>query len=265
MLPRMKQIELRPFIVAALLVAVTGCAAVPRRGDTEMAEADVAMADSGGGRMSAMAAAMPAPEPSPTDTTNNNNDVEQATSTPVDAPRRLVIYTGSVSSLVAQVEPALAAFLAKVSASGGYLQNRSGGSVTVRVPASQFFTTLQWLRESGQVSDEQINAVDVTKQVFDIELRLQTADEARKRLLKLLESASKIEDILAIETQLRRLTDEIEGMKGELRHLSDQIALSTLTVNFYANAPVPNPYPRRTRSRFEWINQVGIENVMESF
>jgi hypothetical protein len=257
----MKQLHLRTSIFVALLVAVTGCAAAPMRANTEWAEAAVAMApaDSGAG-MLAMAEPKPAPEPMARDA-----NVEKPAGTPAEAARRLVIYTGSVSSLVAQVEPALAVFVAKVTADGGYLQNRSGSSVTVCVPASQFFTTLQWLRESGQVSDEQINATDVTKQFFDIELRLKTADEARKRLLKLLESATKMDDILAIEAQLRRLTDEIESMKGELRTLSDQIAFSTLTVNFYANAPAPNPYPQRTRSRFEWINQVGIENVMGSF
>jgi hypothetical protein len=262
MLPPMKQTHLRTSIFVALLFAVTGCAAAPMRADNEWAEASVAMAppDSGGERMMAMAPPKPAPEPLPTD-----GNVDKPAGTPAEAARRLVIYTGSVSSLVAQVEPALAAFVAKVGADGGYLQNRSGTSVTVRVPAAQFFNTLQWLRENGQVSDEQINAIDVTKQVFDIELRMKTADEARKRLLKLLETATKMEDILAIETQLRRLTDEIESMKGDLRNLSDQIAFSTLTVNFYANAPAPNPYPQRTRSRFEWINQVGIENVMGSF
>ena len=59
-----------------------------------------------------------------------------------------------------------------------------------------------------------------------------------------------MEDILKIEAEVRRLTDEIEGMKGELRNLGDQVAFSTLTVNFFADAPPPNPYPQRTRSRF---------------
>lgn len=252
-----------PALLAALL-SVTACAAAPMRSEEAWASAapepQAWMADEMAAPKLAVAEGAPVSGSGPPSSSPSPTMAE-----PAAAARRLVIYTGSVSSLVAQVEPALAAFVAKVTADGGYLQNRSGTSVTVRVPAAHFFTTLQWLRESGQVSDEQINAVDVTRQVFDIELRLKTADEARKRLLKLLESATKMEDILAIEAQLRRLTDEIEGMKGELRNLSDQIAFSTLTVNFYANAPAPNPYPQRTRSRFEWINQVGIENVMGSF
>jgi hypothetical protein len=183
----------------------------------------------------------------------------------VEASKRLIIYTGALSVMVPQTEPAIVDFLAHVEGAGGHLQNRAGTSITVRVPAERFFATLAWVRTHGQVTDESVNADDVTKRVFDLELRLQVAEESKKRMLKLLESATKMEDILSIERELRRLTDEIEGLKGELRHLSDQVAFSTLTVSFFADAPEATPYPRRTRSRFPWVNQVGIERVLSNF
>lgn len=266
-----------PLLSAVLLTLVTsvGCASVAY--SEEMASAGYAapemessrsMAPSGmafasdavtGDLMAASTPSEPMPQAEPMPSADpEKNDV-------FEAAKRLVIYTGSVATIVPQLEPGLATFVAKISAEGGYLQNRSGNSVTVRVPANSFFATIEWLRKNGQVTDENVNAVDVTKRVFDLELRLQTADESRKRLLKLLETATKMEDILKIEAEVRRLTDEIEGMKGELRNLGDQIAFSTLTVNFFADAPPPNPYPQRTRSRFEWVNQVGIERVLGSF
>ena len=183
----------------------------------------------------------------------------------VEAAKRLVIYTGSMSLMVPIAADAADAFVEKVNGLGGYLQQRSATTVTVRVPAGQFFAVLEGLRKTGTVTDEQVNAQDVTKKVFDTELRLQTADESRKRLVEILKSATKIEDILRIETEIRRLTDEIEAMKGELRNLGDQIAFSTLTVSFYANAPAPRPYPDRTQSRFDWINQIGVEQVLYGF
>jgi hypothetical protein len=189
----------------------------------------------------------------------------ESTQKPLEAAKRLVIYTGSMSLMVPTVDTALDGFLVRVTGLGGYLQSRSASTVTVRVPAAEFFAVLDGLRKVGTVTDEQVNAQDVTKRVFDIELRLQTADESRKRLMEILKSATKIEDILRIETEIRRLTDEIEAMKGELRNLGDQIAFSTLTVAFYANAPAPRPYPDRTRSRFEWINSIGVEQVLYGF
>lgn len=182
-----------------------------------------------------------------------------------EASKRLVIYTGSLGLMVPSTEKASKAFITHIEGLGGYLQSRNSDVVTVRVPADRFFAVVEHLRTQGEVQDENINANDVTKKVFDLELRLQTASEARARLLKLLESATVMADVLAIEAQVRRLTDEIELMKGELRNLGDQIAFSTLTVRFFANAPAPTPYPRRTRSRFPWINQVGIERVLNAF
>jgi len=227
-----------------------------------VARAGLFAADSGAADMAPPPPPPPPPRATPLPGTTTTTPADEKVA---EASRRLVIYTGSMALLVPQTEPAIEAFLAHVQSVGGYLQNRSAASITVRVPAATFFPTLDLVRKSGQVTDEQISAADVTKQVFDMELRLQTAEESRKRMLKLLESATRMEDILAIEAQLRRLTDEIEGMKGSLRTLGDQIAFSTLTVSFFANAPAPNPYPTRTQSRFPWINQVGIERVLSEF
>lgn len=207
----------------------------------------------------------PPPKAPPLPTTEPPKDEPKTAPKTEEAAKRLVIYTGSMSLMVPVAAAAADEFIEKVNGLGGYLQSRSATTVTVRVPAGSFFSVLEGLRKSGTVTDEQVNAQDVTKKVFDIELRLQTAEESRKRLVEILKAATKIEDILRIETEIRRLTDEIEGMKGELRNLGDQVAFSTLTVSFYANAPAPRPYPDRTRSRFEWINQIGVEQVLYGF
>jgi hypothetical protein len=209
--------------------------------------------------------APPSPPPPPKAAPMPAASPDEQAPKPVEAAKRLVIYTGTMALMVPAADVALAAFVDEVNAKGGYLQSRSATTVTVRIPAAEFFPVLEGLRKTGTVTDEQVNAQDVTKRVFDIELRLSTAEESRKRLVEILKAATKIEDILRIETELRRLTDEIEGMKGELRNLGDQVAFSTLTVSFYANAPAPRPYPDRTRSRFDWINQIGVEQVMFGF
>ena len=244
-------------------------------GDMAYAEAEAYgdfAADSGGGFFGdsdegaarKSAAAAPAPSPAPRAQPHAPGE-PAAEEKAFEAAKRLIIYTGSLAVMVPQLDVAVDAFIAHVNEGGGYLQSRSSSSITVRVPAEKFFATVDWARKNGTVTDEQINAADVTKRVFDLELRLQTAEEARKRLLKLMETATVMADILAIEAQLRRLTDEIEGMKGELRNLGDQIAFSTLTMNFFADAPAPTPYARRTRSRFPWVNAVGIERVLSNF
>lgn len=187
------------------------------------------------------------------------------------AAKRLVIYKGALTVMVAAVEPSVEKLAARAAELGGYVENQSGNSgansatIMMRVPAEKFYALVNELGTYGQVTQKNVTASDVTKTVFDIELRLETAEKSRQRLLDLLKVATEMEEILQIENEVRRLTQEIEGMKGELRFLKDQVAFSTLAVTFFSNAPPPNQGPTRTRSRFEWINQVGVESVLYNF
>lgn len=179
--------------------------------------------------------------------------------------KRLMIYRATYNIMVANVDDSVKQLVTKAEAMGGYLQSRADGTVTVRVPAARFFELTGELGGFGLITNESLEALDVTKEYVDLALRLDTAEQSRARLVKLLEQATKMEDILRIESELRRLTAEIESMKGQLRLLADQVAFSTLTVRFYSNAPPPKrPSPQRA-SRFPWINAVGIEQVMYGF
>lgn len=188
--------------------------------------------------------------------------------TPTDAaeqPRRLVIYTGAMGVLVPNADKARESFLAVVEEMGGYMQSQADSEVTVRVPAARFAELMDKVAEYGPVTSRSVDARDVTKQVFELSLRIDNAKRSRARLLELLAKAEKTEDILKIENELRRLTEEIELLEGSLRTMRDQIAYSTLTVSFQSNAPAPTPYTSRRYSRFGWINQIGAENVLQSF
>lgn len=232
---------------------------------------DGALARPGGDKKAEAPRAAPKKAPDPS--LPNTGEPVKGDKPPVEssAAKRLVIYKGALVVLVAGVEPSVEKLSARVNELGGYVENQSGNSasnnatVSMRVPADKFYALVNELGTYGQVTQKNVSASDVTKTVFDIELRLETAEKSRQRLLDLLKSANKMEEILQIENEVRRLTTEIEGMKGELRFLKDQVSFSTLAVTFYSNAPPPNQGPTRTRSRFEWINQVGVESVLYNF
>jgi hypothetical protein len=224
--------------------------------------------DSGGAYAMAPPAPPPPPEPKPVATVDKPLS---ATDAPPPSPgKRLMIYKGQATVLVPTVDVAAQKLIERVEALGGYVEGQNGDTasntttVTMRVPAEHFFTVRKELGTYGQVLNDSVNAEDVTKAVFDLEIRLDNATQARARLIELLKNAQKMEDILAIETEVRRLTDEIESMKGQLRFYKDQIAFSTLTVSFYSNAPPPTTNTR-TYSRFDWINRVGPERVLNEF
>jgi hypothetical protein len=189
---------------------------------------------------------------------------QDAKATDAASTKRLVIYTAQLHVLVPSAKESLAKFLARVEQLGGYMQSRSQHTITVRVPAQTFDSILDETREYGKITHEKIDALDVTRQFRDVTIRLETAEKSRQRLLEILAKAEKVEDVLKIEEQIRRLVTEIELMKAELRNLSDRITFSTITVVFQQNAP-EIASPPRLRSRFGWINLVGIEQVLNRF
>lgn len=194
---------------------------------------------------------------------------EEAGSEPPEEPekprRRLRIYTARFELLVANVATSIERLLARVEEAGGYLEKRENAAVTVRVPAADFEEITDELRTYGRVVQENTRAQDVTKRYYALKIRIENAAAARERLLTLLEKAEKVEDAIKIEQELRRLTEEIELLEGELKLLSEQIALSTIEVHFRTNAPPPRAVRLRTRSRFPWVNQIGVEHVLENF
>ncbi len=178
---------------------------------------------------------------------------------------RKMIYSASYSVMVPTVEEAVQTLMSRVQTLGGYLSKRKNSTLTVRVPADKFQIFVAEVSEYGRVVAESMNGNDVTAQHTDLTIRLENAEQSRKRLLALFEKATKMEDVLKIEEALRRITGEIERMKGLIKLLDNQIAFSSVTVSFQANAPKAKATKRRQQSRFAWINRIGIEQDLKRF
>ena len=78
-----------------------------------------------------------------------------------------------------------------------------------------------------------IETEDVTRQYIDIETRLKSKRAVVERYQQLLQQAKDVEDVLAVEENLRKVTEEIESTEAQLRYLSNQIGQSTLHLSFY--------------------------------
>ncbi|MEM8737982.1 MAG: DUF4349 domain-containing protein [Planctomycetota bacterium] len=171
---------------------------------------------------------------------------------------RRVIYTGSLTVLSPDPEAAVSAARKIAEDAGGYVSAARAQRVVLRVPAEKFDDTMDALADLGLVTDRTLDAADVTDRMVDLEIRLDNLEALRKRLQALLEKADNVEDALAIEKELGRLTGEIESLKGKLRLLQDRVALSTITVTFNTPAGTASGLSARVRP-FAWVNAVGGE------
>ncbi len=183
----------------------------------------------------------------------------------VKTKARKMVYSASLQMRVSSVPDAVQRFLDRVEQLEGYLAQRNNDVLICRIPARSFQTLVQEVKGYGTVLQESMQAQDVTKKHIDLSIRLENAEKARQRLLKLIDKATKVEDILKIEEQLTRLTETIERIKGELNYRNEQVAYSLVSVGFHSVSRTVRPSKSRSRSRFDWINQVGIEQVLRRF
>jgi len=82
----------------------------------------------------------------------------------------------------------------------------------------------------------------VTRRVADLEARLKSLNAERDRLRELYEQANTTEDVLAVQRELADVQREIETTEAQLRTLENQVAYSTVTVDFRErSAPITTP------------------------
>ncbi|MBO8170035.1 MAG: DUF4349 domain-containing protein [Thermoanaerobacteraceae bacterium] len=123
---------------------------------------------------------------------------------------------------------------------GGYVQSASIGKrdadhyyahLTLRVPQEKFNAAVAEIKQLGEVINFSSGGEDVTRQYYDTEARLKVMKEEEESLLKLLEKAGKLEDIMQVRRELSRVRQEIEVMESELKRLDHLTSLATIDVS----------------------------------
>jgi hypothetical protein len=177
-----------------------------------------------------------------------------------DKTSPLLIYSATLAMAVFGTAQALDGVEALARAHKGYLVKRSDTSITIRVPADTFEQTLTGVSKLGDELHRDVSVRDVTEEFTDLEVRLRNAEVVRQRLEALLAKAGSVEDALAVERELARLTQSIELWKGKLKLLRELVAFSTITVNFqvrsveHVKGDVTLP--------FDWLRQLGLSNLL---
>lgn len=178
------------------------------------------------------------------------------------AAQRMLIYTGRLGMAVADIEASVQATQKLADEVGGYMLTMSANTITIRVPAKQFFPVLERLKALGQTLSKNISAQDVTDEYTDLQLRLKNAEALRDRLVAILEKAANVKDTLEVERELNRVREEIERIKGRIAQLDKLIAFSTIEVSFTQSQDRPAKI-RRPETPFPWLDRLGVETVLD--
>lgn len=169
-----------------------------------------------------------------------SDDQKAITSAPVS--ERKVIKKGEITFQTKSLQESTAFIKGAVNEMSGYISgenvyssdNRVTQRMEIRVPAKNFDILLARISDNaGKIDSRNVQVEDVTEEYIDIDSRIKTKKELENRYKELLSKAGKVDEMLSIERELGTLRSDIEATEGRLKYLTDQVSLSTLTVEFY--------------------------------
>jgi TolA-binding protein len=154
---------------------------------------------------------------------------------------RQVVQTGYVTVVVKDPLDASTKATQITESVGGRVDGRdefapsattSGNAIlTLRIPAASLDATLDKLKALGSVQEVSLSATDVTMQVQDMDARIKALTASINRLIELQASATDTDNLIKLETAISDRQAELESLQSQQRYLSDQVAMSTITLN----------------------------------
>ncbi|AFZ11712.1 hypothetical protein Cri9333_0793 [Crinalium epipsammum PCC 9333] len=112
-------------------------------------------------------------------------------------------------------------------------QQNSGQTATMqmRVPQAKLESSLDSIAQLGTVERRTLTAEDVSNQLVDNAARLRNFRKQESTLLKIMERAGSIPNVLQVSNELSQVRQSIEQLDAQLKSLRNQVAYSTITLS----------------------------------
>lgn len=107
-------------------------------------------------------------------------------------------------------------------------------SMTIKVPVAQFEELMVALAATpGEVETRKIESEDVSNQLVDTKLRLESKKQVRLKYLEFMKAGKNMDEVLKVQNEIDQMQEQIEAAEGRIKYLSTQSALSTIHLTIY--------------------------------
>lgn len=160
-----------------------------------------------------------------------------------------LIYTCDISLETLTYEESLSAINALIEKCGAIIQNEDtsdnnynwyspdGGrrnmwtALTIRVPSESYSEFINGLENaSGHVTSKRQNVENITRAYSDQSILVEALEKQEKRLLEMMDEASTVEDMIAVEDRLSDVQTELNQAKTVLAGMDTDIYYSTINL-----------------------------------
>lgn len=159
------------------------------------------------------------------------------TPTALAANQRAIVYTGTITIRVDDVDAAAAQAAAIATGAGGFVggdtrrsdPSHAEATLLLRVPADRFHPAVDDLARLGDELRRDVKTEDVTEETLDLDARIATQRARVESGRRLLAQAKSLSDLVMLESELARREADLASLEAKKRRLADLTALSTIT------------------------------------
>ena len=156
---------------------------------------------------------------------------------------RMVIRNAQLTVEVQDIEQALASARAIASRDGGFVsasnthfeksgdEDRMVADLTLQVRGDAVDASMSDLRALGKVTSETSGSQDVTEEYVDLDSNLRNLQASETAILKLMDKATQIQDILSLQRELTNVRGQIERIQGRKTYLERRTDMATITLS----------------------------------
>lgn len=170
-----------------------------------------------------------------TEAKSNGSPGEAVPEKKVIRTARLRMEVADYGKALEQARQIIAVFEAEITSEeerqyGQQLENE----LVIRLAPSRLDSMLNALQGLAlQIDSRSVNAEDVTRRYVDLETRLASKRAVIARYRELLAQAKNVNEVLAVENNLRQVIEEVESMEAQFRYLQQQVDRSTIYLTLY--------------------------------
>ncbi len=191
---------------------------------------------------------------------------------------RKIVYTGNVSLQTLEYDNSAKSIHDKITQYGGFIESentsnndpywyykdRTGSSarrtrrnlsITARIPAEKFDAFMEDLKNDGQVINTSVNAENISVSYANHDASRKALEIEQERLLKMMEKAETIEEMIAVEERLTQVERELGNEKTTLSAMDRDVNFSTIYINLeevfeYSETVVETTFGERLERAF---------------
>lgn len=194
------------------------------------------------------AQAVPGPAPTTKAITTTTSTVVPATTSTgqTGSTDRMTTRNAKMSLLVEDVTTAVNKITQLAQSLQGYVVSsqiwrdidRVHGTISIRIPSKDYDNAMKSLTDlSVQVTSLNSSSQDVTEEYVDLNAQLQNLQSTEQQLLKVMQQAENVTDILSVQAEVSKVQGQIDQIKGRMQYLETTSATSLIEVTVEESKP----------------------------